>query len=122
KGRVTPETYRRQAVAAFRNSGGEWDAEEAIAGELSAVKEIGDDFLDVDDYASAAAVFLGVASAVLDKYESYLDEDGEIGTVLSECADGLGTCLDGLPTDPENAEQRQTILRSLFDIYLFDLE
>jgi uncharacterized Zn finger protein len=107
-----PDAYRRQAAAVFRSDEDRygWGATgAAIAYELSTIKEIGDDFLAQGDHLSAAAVYEGVAAAVLDEYESYHDE-GDLATVVIDCVEGLGRCLPGA-ADPD---ARTAIWRALF--------
>jgi hypothetical protein len=115
---VKPETYRRQAEAAFDSSDGEYGSWDEIADGLAAVKAIGDDFLQQKDYAAASAVYQGVAEAVCARYEEVRDDEGEISSVGSECATGLGQCLEALP---DNRARREGILRALFEIVLADL-
>jgi uncharacterized Zn finger protein len=116
---VSPEAYRRQAEAAFHGQDGyEWGAASAIADDLQAVKEVGDEFLRREDHAGAAAVYMGILAAVLDNYETVHDEEGDLHVVVGDCAEGLGQCLDA-ETDPA---RRETILRALFDLIRFDID
>lgn len=59
-----------------------------------------------------------VARETLDNYESAYDEDGERGSLINGCVDAMGQCLRAT----ENPAQRLTILRALFDVYLWDVE
>jgi uncharacterized Zn finger protein len=79
---------------------------------------MGDDFLKQGDAASAAAVFQGVSSAVLDSYEVFNDEEGNFGSVVMDCVEGLGKCLASV----QDAKTRESILRALFDVYRFDID
>jgi uncharacterized Zn finger protein len=114
---VNPETYRRQAAAIFRGAGDEWGVEDDIADGLLAINAIGDGFVEQQNFAGAAAVYSAVLSQVLENYETYQDQDGELGHVVSVCAKGLGQCLVGQERDPET---REVILEELFDVYRFD--
>lgn len=116
---VDPETYRRQAATAFRHVGYEWGAEEGVADDLEATIEIGDGFVDQEDYASAAAVYQAVAQEVLSHYEGFEDEGGELGEVVNDCVEGLGQCLASVKDDPVT---REGILHALFNIYHFDVD
>lgn len=123
---VRPEVYRRQAEAILRRGSfdedygwGEWDVYAGIAGELRAIAAIGDGFADQQDYASAAAVYEAVATAVLESYEMFNDEEGELGGVISECVDGLSRCLAG---ERDDAGAREAILEALFEIYQLDVD
>lgn len=116
---VDLEIYRRQAAAAFRHAGYAWGAEAGIADELGSIVEIGNGFVDHEDYASGAAVYQAVAQEVLDHYEEFSDEGGELGEVVNDCVEGLGRCLAGIKSD---SIAREGILRALFNIYRFDVD
>jgi uncharacterized Zn finger protein len=116
---VSPDAYRRQAEAAFAGQDGfEWGAASAIADDLQAVKEVGDEFLRRQDHAGAAAVYQGILAAVLDNYQMVQDEEGDLHVVVGDCAEGLGKCLDA-ETDPA---RREPILRALFEVTRFDID
>jgi len=114
---VTPEVYRRQAAAALRRGGHEWGASYGVASDLDAVIAIGDGFIARGEYASAATVFAAVSAEVLDHYEEFDDEGGELGGIVVACVEGLGTCLTETPDD---TEARATIIEALFAVYQFD--
>jgi uncharacterized Zn finger protein len=52
---VSPEAFRRQAVAAFGRGGYEWGAARAIADDLSLLMENADAYLEQQDFDAAAA-------------------------------------------------------------------
>jgi uncharacterized Zn finger protein len=116
---ANPEVYRRQVAAAFRNSGYEWGAEFEVSDELSSIKDIGDDFVQQKDYANAVAAYEAIVAGVIENYQSYDDEGGELGNVLNECVDELKECLVSVQDD---RELREKIMQVLFDIYEFDIE
>lgn len=114
-----PETYRRQAAAAFRSGGYEWGAAGQIADELDAIRETGDGFLEQEDFAGAAAVYEGICTAVVENYETVQDEEGDLHGVVEDCVQGLAKCLAALKEDPV---RREAILRTLWEISLLDIE
>ncbi|CCF84321.1 SWIM zinc finger family protein [Nitrolancea hollandica] len=116
---VRPEVYRRQAESILQRGGYEWGVEAGIAEELRAIMAIGDGFADQQDYASAAAVYEAVATAVLERYELFQDEEGALVAVISECADGLIRCLVG---GREDMGAREAMLTALFEIFQLDME
>ncbi len=116
---VSPKAYRRQAEAIFHRGGHEWGAVSGIADELLALQEIGGGFLKQQDLGSAAAVYEGICSAVIANYSMVDDEEGDLHTVVHACVKGLSKCLKAAKDDPE---QRQPILRTLFEVYCFDIE
>lgn len=116
---VSPDVYRRQAEAAFHGRDTyEWGAASAIADDLLALKEVGDEFLRRQDHTGAAAVYRGILAAVLDNYNAVHDEEGDLHVVVGDCAEGLGQCLDA-ETDPA---RREALVRALFDVSRFDID
>lgn len=113
------ETYRRQAEGVFRRSSGEWGEMAEIADELSAIVAIGEGFLAQQNHASAAAVYEGVASAVLKNDSLTFDEAGDLFGVIDDCVTGLGQCLQGLK---EGDPGREDILRTLFETIRYDVD
>jgi uncharacterized Zn finger protein len=113
------DAYRRQAEAAFHGRDTyEWGAASAIADDLTALEEVGDEYLRRQDQAGAAAVYEGILAAVLDNYNTVQDEEGDLHVVVGDCAEGLGQCLDA-EADPA---RREAILRALFDVSRFDID
>jgi uncharacterized Zn finger protein len=112
-----PEVYHRQAEAAFRNAGSDWRASYGVAAKLSGIVQLGDAFQERNDFAAAAAVYRGVQAAILEHYFDLRDEEGEIGSVVNECVEGLGSCLQSAA----GGLDRAAILRALFDAYVFDV-
>lgn len=116
---VSPHLYQRQADTAFNNAGDDWRASFGLAIQLGTVQEIGDRFLEEEDYAGAAAVYQGICASVVENYESIHDEEGEIVDAANECVTGLGKCLEAVTTD---AGLREEILRAIFEPYRFDVD
>jgi uncharacterized Zn finger protein len=115
---VQPETYRRQASALFRRNGRDWSAEAGIAERLGALAEIGDALRRKADWTSAAAVYQGVATAILESYDGVYDEEERIAGVLQRCVEGFESCLAGVQDDPA---EREALLRALFEVYRKDV-
>jgi uncharacterized Zn finger protein len=114
---VNPEIYRRQAAAVFRGAAYEYGAEADISFRLEAITEIGEGFAEQGQYADAAAVYAAVSAEVMENYESFGDEGGELGDVVGLCIEGLGDCR----IHEQDDATRETILRALFEIYQFDV-
>src|SRR5207244_13389103 len=111
KAPADPDGYRRQAIDVMRgmNPHDEWAADEVAEG-LGDILAIGREFEAANDFASAAAVYQGVASAVADEDTDYLG-DGEGG--VGELAGGLIRCLSRTPAD---SPKRESLLRSLLGL------
>jgi uncharacterized Zn finger protein len=116
---VDAAVYRRQAAALF---GGddyrEWKALDDVVEGLLAIKEIGDGFAAQEDDASAAAVYSAILGVTLKNYETYQDDDGELGSVIGQCVEGLGECLG---SEEGDTDRRELILKELWDVYRFDV-
>ena len=116
---VNPETYRRQVSSAFRRGGNDWMMYQRVAEEVHGIVSAGDDFLALDDYASAGIVYQAAARETLEHYEMADDEDGSLGDVVNRCAEGLGDCLAAAGDD---AVDREQTLQTLFEIYRFHVD
>jgi uncharacterized Zn finger protein len=114
---VSVETYQRQAEMVFRRSDHGWGAEMGMAAELEIIRQMGDDFAAQQDYTSAAAVYQGIGTAIAAHYDETHDE-GDISTVMDNCARGLGDCLPHV----EDSTVREVVLRALFNVYRFDAD
>ncbi len=115
---VDPEIYRRQARAAFRHAGDAWGAEWGIAAELATIVEVGDGFAGQGAWANAATVYAAVADAVIEGFEEYSDENGDLIGTGQNCAERLGRCLEAL----HDAEARRPVVEALFALYAGDME
>ena len=114
--RVDPETYRRQIRYAMRDAG-DWEAVFDIAREIGSVVDIGDGFAGQEDWENAQIVYQAVLDESLPSYTETQDE-GDIGSEIGRAVDGLGECLAARAGD---AEARQAILASLFDVLKWDI-
>jgi uncharacterized Zn finger protein len=115
---IDPQLYRRQAASLFQNAEYEWGVEGEIAEGLLALKEIGDGFAAQEDHAGAAAVYGAVLAAVLENSDTFPDEEGELGSVIGECVEGLGQCLK---SGALGEETRAAVVAQLWEVYRFDV-
>lgn len=116
---VNPETYRRQVSSAFRRGGNEWMAYPRIAEDVDGIVSAGDDFLALDDGASASVVYQAAARGILEHYDPGYDEEWNLGDVVDRCVEGLGDCLASMDDDARGREQA---LQALFEIYRHDVD
>jgi uncharacterized Zn finger protein len=113
-----PAPYRRQAAAFFDRTGHDWGAWLRLAGDLANLRQIGDAFLQQGHAAAAAAVYIALAETIIERYDTQLDEDGDVAALVSDCVVALGQCLAELP---EGSDARPAILSTLFAVYLADV-
>ncbi len=116
---IDPEEYRRQVAAAFRSSGGRWDAVYEISDELFGIKHIGDRFARQHDYAQAATIYEEVVMGVIKNISGYHDEGGMLGHVVSMTIKSLDELLTGGQCDKMI---REKAFQTLFAIFHFDVE
>jgi hypothetical protein len=118
---IDPQIHRKRVETVFRASGDDWDAVSEIASELLEIKETGDTFAQRHDYASANVIYNVILSGVIEHHDEYsdLDEEGALNDVVAECLDGLRQCLNAMK---DNKVVREQIFRTLFAIYLIDIE
>src|SRR5207237_799617 len=82
-------------------------------------REIGDGFLEAGQVAAAAAVYTGLAEAIVEHHDSHLDEEGDVGAVVNECVAGLRQCLEKTTGD---WERREPLFRALWSACRADIE
>ena len=116
---VNPEIYRRRVSSAFRHAGDDWMASQRVARDIGITLGDGDRFLALSDYTGAGIVYQVVAQGILEHYEMFSDEDGELAEMVGRCVEGLDNCLAG---GGDDAAVRQSCLQTLFDIYRFDVD
>jgi hypothetical protein len=116
---IDPEVYRRQVAAAFRPSGGRWDAVYEISDELFGIKHIGDTFARQHDYTQAATIYEEVVMGVIKNISGYHDEGGMLGHVVSMTIKSIDELLIGGQCDKMT---REKVFQTLFAIFHFDVE
>jgi uncharacterized Zn finger protein len=116
---VDAEIFRRQASSAFHGIGyDDWGTMYGVAQELLELVEIGDDYAERNAWRDAATIYQVVLQETLDNYEMVQDETGELHEVVDRCVEGLGECLQAT----DDPGQRETLLRTLFGIYRWDID
>lgn len=115
---IDVRVIKRQVQAAIDSGGDEWGDSYGVAQDLEGVVQLGEEYAARQDLFNAALTYETTAKEILERYEELGDEEGEIADVVNECVSGLAGCLEQL-TD---RGQRETVLRALFDIYIWDLE
>ena len=116
---ANPEMYRRQVNKAFQHGGHEWGDTYEVGNELYSVKETADELAQQGDYASAVTVYESIINGIIENYDSYEDEEGELGSVINDCVEELDTCLANVQDDKA---LREHIMQVLFTAYRFDVE
>ena len=117
------QIIRQQAEHAFRSPRGDWEMgwgdPYEIVEELQSLFDLAGQYQAQNSIDNAATIYRTVAETVLD-YEDAVtqDEEGRLGSVIDDCAEGLGECLESIPDEVK----RESILKVLFDIYAWDLK
>lgn len=117
---ISADLIAQQVRRAFTSAGGEISGDNAsIADNLQPILDLGEDLIDREDVANASTVYQTLMDSML-VYEDclYNDEGGDLGQVLAECEQGIEECLQSA-RDPE---LRQDLLRSLFELFVWDLQ
>jgi uncharacterized Zn finger protein len=114
---LDPALVERQVGAVFRNIDYEYGSEIDVAEQLTDIKELGGDYAEKGEWHSAALVYKTVIEGVLENYEMFHDEGGELGEVVNECVSALEPCL----ANAQDPALRELILRTLFDTYRWDI-
>lgn len=113
------EMITQQIRRAYTMAGGVQGDNAQIANNLQPILDLAEDLLDRDDIHNAATVYIAMIENLLAYEESlYQDEGGDLGQVMAECEEGIQECLHGT----QDAELRQEMLRTLFSLYVWDLQ
>jgi len=117
------QVIRQQANHAFRSPRGDWEMEWGdsyeIVHELQSLFDLSEQYLAQNSPGNAATIYRIVAETVLEYEDAIMqDEAGQLGSMIDDCAKGLGECLVSI-TDPD---QRENILQMLFDCLAWDLK
>ena len=117
---IPAERIIKQIQWAFSSAGGEFAGANAqIADNLQPILDMGEEFIDREDVVNAATVYRTLMNTMMD-YEDclYNDEGGDLGQVLAECEQGIEECLQS----SKDSALRADLLRTLFDLFTWDLE
>jgi tetratricopeptide (TPR) repeat protein len=116
-----PELYRRQVAEIFYTTDRtRWGSEARAAGPLLDIVDIGDEYVEQQQYADAATLYEIIIRGILDNYDSFRwhADEGQLDDVVEDCVEGLSDCLRGIQHE---TAIRSQILQTLFDVYEFDL-
>lgn len=117
--KVSSAPFRRMVVDAFAAAGYGWETDRQLTAALRGVRTIGDRFAEQQDFAAAAAAYIGFIEAFVSEFESFQDETGNIVVEANECATALGGCIGKLD---ENSKPRQAAIEALFRLLKYDIE
>jgi hypothetical protein len=120
----------QQVRRAFSSAGGESGGDNAqISDNLQPILDLGEDLLDREDVIHAATIYRALMDTILTFDDClYHDEGGDLGQVVAECEQGIEECLQSTQrpspqgSDTPNPDLRQSLLRTLFDLFLWDLQ
>lgn len=122
---VDSSAISRQVSRAFDNAGDEWDSASDIAYELERIYQIGESFAEVGQWANALVVYATIGQEAVAQYEDIHDE-GQVSSVIGECAAGLVACLSAQSTLPQDDQldesEREDLLSALFDLWKFSYD
>lgn len=116
---VNTNFIRKQVDSALAGAGYdyEWGHAYNAYQALEDVVQTGDVYAAQHDWRNAAAVYRTAAEGILDRYEELYDEEGDVAMVVNACVEKLGPCLAGT----DDPAERKVILRTLFDVYAWDV-
>jgi uncharacterized Zn finger protein len=116
---LDPQVIRKQVEYAFEDSHDDWGWADSydVVRNLKPLFDLATQNIEQEHYENAAIIYQMMANTVLEYSDAIMqDEGGRIGGVLWDCIEGLEECLQSLT----GSEQREGILRTLFDIYAWD--
>jgi len=111
------ETIEARVNSAFYG-GNDWGPTEVVPEELQELAGLGDTYAAQERCREATRIYVAVMRAVLNYYGWVQDDTWELVPIVDDCVSGLGACLERT----EAAEQRDPILRALFEVYRWEVE
>ncbi|OQW93795.1 MAG: hypothetical protein BWK79_09265 [Beggiatoa sp. IS2] len=97
---------------------GEYGAFRAVANEFAPLLILANDYRTQGDTVNAASIYNIICEHLLDQeYLLNSDEEGELGSIISNCATYLGQCLATI----NGPKKREEILQTLLSIYERDM-
>lgn len=116
------EVFRKRVEQVFSESG-HYDYQYGYGGygmarDLEPFVQHGDDYAEAGHRFEASQAYRITAEVVLDHYEQFADEGGELADIATTCAERLSALLK----ETDDAARREDLLRGLFDIYRWDLD
>ncbi len=114
---VNPDAIRRQVETAFRGTWGDWGGAYRLSLDLLDMLRVGHGYAAEHKWWDATVVYDVIARATAEHYGDVHDE-GDVLQVITEAVVGLDVCLPQLH-DPG---KREIVLKTLFDIFKWDME
>ena len=110
------DAFRRQIDFILQD---DFPEPQEVAFELAAIAETADRFAAEENWTAAGAIYHLILSEIVPSYDQLFDEDGDISSVLQQCARGLDGCLtEGTPDDAT----RQSWFDALLDAEFKEVE
>lgn len=118
---LNAELVKRQvhlAMSGYDRS--QWRTTAAVAKQLEHLLNLATEYADAQEWHNAALIYDLMACQVLAEYKSFQDEEGDFHGIINECVEGLAVCLQAY--DSSYDTWRLRLLRTLFDVYYWDIE
>jgi uncharacterized Zn finger protein len=110
------ESQFQSQVTKAINRGLGWDEAAGVVGDLETLRELAETYAEAQDIPNAEIAYRVLIETTLDNYDAMYDEEGEAGSFVNECIQGLGACLE----EESDPIRRERILRTLLDCTLWD--
>jgi len=98
----------------------QWRTTAAVAKQLEHLLNLATQYAQAEEWHNAALIYDVMARQVLAEYKSFQDEEGDFHGIINECVEGLAICLHAYDSSYEALRLR--LLRTLFDVYYWDIE
>lgn len=112
---VSIKPYQRQMRRIMRNH--EYDDSIDLI-DLENILLTGKSFLDISNWENAVVVFRAVIEGILEEYENFRDENGDLAITVENAINGLVACFEQCA----DYTIRLSILRILFETTKYDIE
>ncbi len=97
-----------------------WRTTAAVAKQLEHLLNMATEYAQAKEWHNAALIYETMIPQVLTEYRSFQDEEGDFHGIINECVEGLARCLHAYDSSYDTLRLR--LLRTLFDVYYWDIE
>jgi uncharacterized Zn finger protein len=115
---LTAEEARRQVRERVRSATQvyDYDTLQTLVDDLDTYLDLADQQLG-DDPAQAGPLYAALADELCEHYDELYDEQGSLATLISRSCDGAAQAF----SETDAPERRQALLRTLFEVYAWDV-
>ena len=118
---INPKIIRHQVTQAFARSGADWSWRDFFeaARDLDELLNLAGQYQERSDNTNAAIIYRVVVDEILRHDDILMEEESDrLGSLVDDCVDGLGLCLQFI----QDSNARRDILQAIITVFLWDVK